>query len=291
VHCISQSCCFIFFRSDQFPRKIFSLSIRERKCDTSEEVCISMHPVIKKLIYVPNMYGDMRNTATLFRNQSILTASRHVEVKEEAVFTLVGEQGYEPLQVVVPASRHDEQRRGAVRDVRIPLRTHSSERIGQASSRPDHGWCWRPVPQVSNRRRGVRHTSKRLNRLKMSRIQFQNYASDRTSLGFHDSWTVSWSSLRYSGQECECNQKWDGSYSRGCCSECFGETSREPHGPAMWPTTLPSPHMQWLLYYGGYHQSSAVRERQSRSAPLDRSLETHSHLTQIEAEWQHDQNW
>ena len=59
----------------------------------------------------------------------------------------------------------------------------------------------------------------------------------------------------------------------------------------MWPTALPSPHMQWLLNYGGYLQSSAVQKRQSRSAPLERSLETHSHLTLVEAEWQHDQTW
>jgi len=150
-------------------------------------VCISVKPVIKKLVYIPNMHADTRDTAALFRNQSILTASRHVEVKEEAIFTLVGEQGYEPLQVVVPAPRHDEQGCGAVRDVRIPLRTHSSERIGQTSSRPDHRGCGRAVPQVSNRRRSVRHTSKRLNCLKMSRIQFQNYASDCTCLCFHDS--------------------------------------------------------------------------------------------------------
>ena len=153
------------------------------------------------------MHDDVRNIAALFSNQSILTASRHVDVEKEAVFTLVGEQGYEPLQMVVPDPRHGEQGRRAVRDVRIPLRTHSFERIGQACSRPDQGWCWGAVPQVSNRRSSVRYASKGLNRLKMSRIQFQNYASDCTCLCFHDSWTVTWPSLRYSGQEGECDQK------------------------------------------------------------------------------------
>jgi hypothetical protein len=49
----------------------------------------------------------MRNTTALLRNQSILTASWHEEVKKETVFTLVGKQGYEPLQVVVPSPWHD----------------------------------------------------------------------------------------------------------------------------------------------------------------------------------------
>ena len=137
--------------------------------------------------YVANMQDDTSNAAAVVKNQSVLTASRHVEVEEEAVFILVGEQCNEPLQMVVPAPRHGEQGRGAIRDIRVPLRTHSSERIGQTSSRPDQGRCWGTVPQVSNRWRSVRHTSKRLNWLKMSRIQFQNNASDCTCLGFHDS--------------------------------------------------------------------------------------------------------
>lgn len=65
-----------------------------------------------------------------------LTASGYVQVEKEAVLALIRQEGDHLLELLVPAERHLQERRGVIDDVRIVLRAHRAEGVRQLDAAP-----------------------------------------------------------------------------------------------------------------------------------------------------------
>lgn len=100
-----------------------------------------------------------------------LTASGYVQVEKETVLALVRQEGGHLLELLVPAERHLQERRGVIDDVRIVLRAHRAEGVRQLDAVPGYRRDRGTEPQFPYRGCGIRYTAKHLHGVQVPAVQ------------------------------------------------------------------------------------------------------------------------
>lgn len=85
------------------------------------------------------------------KEEFLLTSSWHIEVKIKTVFTLIGEQRQQFLQIQESSPGELQQRLGPIANVGRPLRTHGPKTVRQPGVHPDGRRHRRHVPATSKR--------------------------------------------------------------------------------------------------------------------------------------------
>lgn len=122
--------------------------------------------------------GQKDASASIFRDLReyvyfiSLTAPGYVQVEEEAVLALIGQEDGHPLELLIPAERHLRERSGVIGDVRIILRAHRAVGVRQPDAVPGYRRDRRSEPQISHGRRGVRYTAKHFHGVQVPAVQF-----------------------------------------------------------------------------------------------------------------------